>query len=807
MSNLPTDSPMFLLSPAAEQIRQWNEPTPIRLPVEPGPQAQVLPRPATPLIGREKQVAEICESLARPEVRLLTLTGPGGAGKTRLAICAAENESSRFADGVYFMALAAIRDPDLVVPTIAAALGLPDSSDLPLPRTLADFLCNRTILLVMDNFEHLLSAAPVLSTLLAGASRVKVLATSRESLHVYGEYEFPIPGLTVPDLKPGITEDATRQWAQAESVRLFLARAEAVAPHFVYTEDDMRAVAAICRRLDGLPMAIELAAARMNMFAPVALLGRLRHPLQLLTGGPRDVPAHQQTLRGTIAWSYDLLEQSEQQLFRYLSVFAGGCTLDAIEAVFDQEEARDTGIVDAVAALLGKSLLQHEPQGASRGQGEPRIRMLEAVREYALEALVSTGEAMLARQRHAAYYLAFAEEAEPASAGPDQVSWLVRLQAELDNFRAGLQWAFDQGEMEIAARLAGALWRFWWLRGHLTEGRAWLERVSESAPELPAPLQAKVLSASGFLAAQQGDYAEAEVFLAENLAVCRTLGDPTGTGNALNWLGLAVGGLGDYDAASLLFEESLSIWRATGVREHEWGALGNLGLTARSRGHYSAARVFLEESLEMARAAGNKHGIVINLSNLGVVLHMLHEEGPAASAFTESIILSRELGSHWCLAMCLIRLAAVIGGRSPATQAARLFGVADAYLASSGARIWAQDRVEYNSSLTRVRTRLGEAGFSAAWAEGHAFSQDQSIAFSLECCAPALPSTAYPAGLTEREVEVLRLVAQGLTNAQVGSRLTLSLFTVQAHLRSIYSKLDVGSRAAATRFAQEHHLA
>src|SRR5215204_5645368 len=454
-----------------------------------------LPLQHTPLIGREREVEEVCARLRSPGVRILTLTGPGGAGKTRVGLQAAAELLMEFEDGIFFVALAAIADPALVASTIARTLGLTESSTQPPEQLLKGYLHDRQTLLVLDNFEQVLESAPLLDELLSAAPNLKILATSRTPLRLYGEHEFPVPPLSLPD--PGSlppVEHLTRYGA----VRLFVERARAVKPDFSLTEENAPAVVEICARLDGLPLAIELAAARTKLLPPRAMLDRLGDRLKLLTGGARNLPQRQRTLRSAIEWSYELLDAGEMTLFSRLAVFSGGCTLEAMEAICDAESELPMDILEGTSSLMDKSLLRQE-EGA---EGEPRFVMLETIHEYGRERLNKSGEAEEIRRLHAEYFLALAELGESKLRGPEEAKWLECLEIEHDNMRDALSRALDAEEAELALRLAGALWRFWWMRGYYDEGRRWLEAALAKDGRASAA-RAKALEAVGWLADDQ----------------------------------------------------------------------------------------------------------------------------------------------------------------------------------------------------------------------------------------------------------------------------------------------------------------
>jgi predicted ATPase/class 3 adenylate cyclase len=612
-----------------------------------------LPVQPTPFIGREHEVATIGQLLRRQDVRLVTLTGPGGTGKTRLSIQVASELRDVFVEGVSFISLAPINDPLLVIPTIAQALGIRDKEGQPLSTRLAEVLQQKQVLLLLDNFEQVVGAASQVAELLTSCPSLKVLVTSREVLHVRAEHEFAVPPLALPD--PAHLPELAAL-ARFPSVALFLQRVQAIKPEFRLTVTNARAVAEICVRLDGLPLAIELAAARMKLLSPQVLLARLDRRLAMLAGGARDVPTRQQTLRNTIAWSYQLLNAREQRLFCRLSVFVGGCTLQAAEAVCIASDDGATQVLDGVASLVDKSLLQRVEQTEEASE-EPRFLMLETIREYALEALTTSGEAAVARQAHADYFLLLAEEAEPALKGPLLVSWLERLEREHDNLRAALQWALEGGRTEMALRLGTALERFWVVRGHRNEGLAFLERALAGSSGVATSVRAKALLAAARLAFVQSHYDRGEVLAQESLALFRGLGDRRGIALSLDRLGMAAWRRGDFRTAGVLMEEDLALFKEVGDQDRVAWSLFTLGLLNNKQGEYTRACALFEESLTLFRELGNKRGIAASLTQLAGTLFV--SQGNQALIYPlleEGLSLDREVGDKEGMAVSSLLL-------------------------------------------------------------------------------------------------------------------------------------------------------
>jgi predicted ATPase/class 3 adenylate cyclase len=613
-----------------------------------------LPVQLTPFIGREQELTAVQQLLHREDVRLLTLTGSGGAGKTRFGLQVAAELSDRFADGVFFVNLAPVSDPTLVVPTIAQALDIREVTGQPLLEHVKQELQLKHLLLLLDNFEQVVSAGVRIVDLLATCPQLKILVTSREVLHVHAEHEFPVPPLALPD--PGHLPDLAAL-SRYGAVALFLQRAQAVKPDFQITNANARAIAEICVRLDGLPLAIELAAARMKLFPPQALLARLDQGLSVLTGTSRDVPTRQQTLRNTIAWSYNLLDAAEQGLFRRLSVFVGGCTLEAVEAVCaDASDGGETGqVVERVASLIDKSLLQQTEQEGH----EPRLLMLDTISEFGLEVLAASGEMEIMRQAHALYYLRLSEEAEPELAGPRQAMWLERLEREHENLRAVMQWSLEQAEgergdartREIALRLGGTLRQFWYMRSYFSEGRDFLERALSRSDGVAASVRAKALFAATRLNVSLGSLDRAEALCKECLALYRELGDAAGIASSLHLLAAIAWGRGNLALARLQEEESLALFKELGDKSTVAYALIYLGNLVIDQGEYGRARRLLEDGLEMNKELGDTTGIADSLFNLARLCYV--SQGELTQAHTwleESLALYRELGDKESIA-------------------------------------------------------------------------------------------------------------------------------------------------------------
>jgi predicted ATPase/class 3 adenylate cyclase len=688
-----------------------------------------LPAQPTPLVGRERELREVCGLLREEEVRLLTLTGPGGIGKTRLGLQIAAELLDEFEGGVFFVALAPLTDPALVVSAIASPLGVVETGERPLKEVLETYLRGKELLLILDNFEQVLGAAPLVGDLLSACPKLKVLATSRSVLRVYGEQEYPVPPLELP--RPGRLP-AVDRLSQYEAVRLFIERAKAARPDFSVTNENAPAVAEICMRLDGLPLAIELAAARIKLLPPRAMLERLGSRLKLVTGGARNLPERQRTLRGTIEWSHALLEEGERVLFARLAVFSGGRTLGAIEAVCDAKGDLPVDTLDGVSSLLDKSLLRQE-EGP---EGEPRFVMLETIHEYARERLGASGEAEATRRLHAEYFLALAEEAEPGLSGAEQLACLGRLEAEHDNMSAALTWSLER-EPETALRLAGALARFWEKRSYFSEGSRWLEaalRLSDrfEAATTEAARRARLLSEAGTFAFFRTDFEHAIVLHGEALGLYRELGDDSGVAFALLCLGAQHMEMGDPESGAPYLEEALALSRRIRDKRNTAGSLHNLAEVERQRGNYGRAKTLGMESIALSREMEDKWQLAAVVGWVGLLEVWSGGEGDLAEGFLkEALALDRELGSWAYGAYCLEGFAGLAGARGQVARAARLWGAAEVLRTDIGAPPSLDARPLYERSLAAARAQLGEEAWEAAFAQGMAMSAEEATDYVL----------------------------------------------------------------------------
>jgi predicted ATPase/class 3 adenylate cyclase len=724
-----------------------------------------LPIQPTPLVGREREVEEVAERLRGEEVRLLTLTGPGGTGKTRLALQAGAELLEAADDGVFFVSLATITDPELVPSAIAGSLGLKESAEGSLMETLESYLQQKRLLLILDNFEQVLEGATLVGALLGSCPELKVLSTSRMPLGLYGEQEYPVPPLALPD--PRVLPPLERL-TQYEAVRLFVERAKAVKLDFEVTNESAPAVAEICIRLDGLPLAIELAAARTKLLPPQALLMRLGNRLKLLKGGARNLPARQQTLRAAIDWSYELLTEEEKTLFGRLSVFSGGHTLEAAEPVCEPEG--DLDVLEVLGSLLEKSLLRQEEVVG----GESRFGMLETVHEYAGEKLEESGEAEEVKRRHAEYFLTLAEEANAKLRGPDQLEWLRRLETDHDNMRTALAWALRGEQAELTLGLGGALWWFWFVRGHYSEGRRWLERALAMDGRGSGDSRAMVLAGVGALALEQGDLdrveeaceeglellsyeakqrSEAKLYLLiplghvalekedhsratklfeESLALSWETGHALGRADSVMSLATTSYEQGDLERATRLFEEGLDLFRQLGDRLGLAWCLINLGLAVYSGGDSGRAAKLTEEGVGLLRKLGVGADTAVGLCNLGWMALSQNDPGKAADYYEESLRLASDTGMEPVVLTTLEGYACLAGVRGEAQRAARLWGAAQTIQEAKGVPRDTDFLAEADARIAAVRSGMGEEAWEEAWFKGRAMTLDEAVSDALE---------------------------------------------------------------------------
>ena len=775
---------------------------------EPGPRTPErtfcnLPLALSSFVGREKELAEVERLLENN--RLLTLTGSGGCGKTRLALAAASEQVEGFEDGVWFVELAPLADPSLVAQAVASTSGVREQPGRAPTETLSDYLGSKKVLLVLDNCEHLIEAcAELAEALLRSCPELRVLATSREALGITGEVAWPVPSLSLPDLRRLPDLGSLPRY---ESARLFLERAVSVKPTFALTEHNASAVAQVCYRLDGIPLAIELAAARTKALSVEEISARLDDCFGLLSAGARTAMPRHRTLHATMDWSHELLPEEERTLFRRLSVFAGGLALGAAESVCAGEDLESDQVLELLARLVDKSLV-----AVWERDGETRYRQLETVRQYGWKRLSESEEAVEFQDRHAGYYLALAEGAEPELKGEGQLPWLERLGTEHDNLRAAMRWLLTRGEPEEAARLGWALWLFWGIRAHFAEGRRSMKQAlsAKGSAALPASARAKALYVEGMMANYQGDHGSAESLVEESLGLFRELEDKLGSAYALSNAGFAALGQGQPQRAITLTEEAVDLFLEEGEK---WGAaieLGFLAVAWRDQGDLRRAKGLAEQGLALSREVGERQAISTALYTLATLAQAERDHERARDLFDEGLSVSVELGNETDVARYLEGLAAVAAAEGTIVRAARLWGTEEALLEKIevGVHTYVPDRTLHQNQIAAVRPLIDEAAWEAAWAEGRSMSPEKAVEYALEKEAAPEPATPepYPAGLSVREAEVLRLVATGLSNAEVAEKVFLSPRTVGWHLSSIYRKLGLHSRTEATRFAAEHDL-
>ena len=771
-----------------------------------------LPAPRTSFVGREREMVEVKRALAM--TRLLTLTGPGGSGKTRFALEVARDLVSSQKDGVWLVELAGLSQGELVPQAVAEALGLREQPGRPLTDTLVDALRIKEMLLLVDNCEHLLGDTTLLvDSLLDACPRLRVLATSREILGMRGEINLPVPSLSSPD--PGTSPSVSElQWY--ESSRLFVERAICWSPAFVLTMEAAPAVADICRQLDGIPLAIELAAAWVGTLAVGQISGRLGDSLKLLTGGDRTAMPRQQTLRGTMDWSYDLLSEPEKKLYCRLSAFERGWTLEAAEVVGAGEGIEDSDVLEVLSGLVNKSLVLAE----TTPEDGMRYRMLQPIRQYAREKLEGGEDEEVVRRRHAVYFLDVAKRAAPQLKGHGQLLWLERLSREHDDLRAAIRWLLEEGKWEMAVRLGWELYLFWWIRGHFTEGRRWMERALEKGGAAMRPLdRARALYVAGTLATGQADYRQAQELVEESKTLFEEAGDEEGAALALGSAGIATVGQERYEMGIAILEEAAGLHRKLG---YEWETAAASALAAGAWlgvGNHGRAAQWAEEALVLVRKMGDKTVISAALHVLATVAYASNERERARELFAEGLTLAAAMGDAANVAYYLEELAGVAASEGGLGRAARLWGAAEALLEKIEAAAYTHrtDRSLHQARVSSARVRLDEGSWTAAWAQGRTMSRERAIEYALSDEAAAAPETSgssrrarkdvpptddspvadphAESTLTRRERQIVGLISRGLTtNRQISAELAISERTVETHVRNILKKSGLSSR-------------
>jgi predicted ATPase/DNA-binding CsgD family transcriptional regulator len=754
-----------------------------------------LPRQLTSFIGRERELQDLKGLLEHS--RLLTLTGPGGSGKTRLGLQLAAEVTGGFTDGVYFVALAPVGNPDLLLSTIAQGIGLRDVGDRPLLDRLRSHLENAQVLILLDNFEHLIAAAPVVAQILQATLALRIVVTSRAPLHVTGEQEYEVPPLRVPDLQ----STTVAAVGDCESVRLFIERAQAVWPDFVLDEKNAALVAEIARRLDGLPLAVELAAARVKLLPLASLFARLEQSLPVLVGGARDLPQRQQTLRGTIAWSYGLLGAGAGRLLAACSVFRGGISLE--DAEFVCAAAIDLGIevLDGLEELVDQSLLRRVD---AAGAGGPRFGMLFMVREYAAERLAEMPERARVEASHAATFLALAEAAGRGLQGPAELEWLDRLEAEHQNIRAAIDW-YQQHEPREALRLAAAMSRFWGVRGHFTEGRRRLRALLDACGDETAT-RVKALNGAASLAIDQGDHADARDLVGESIRLSQELGYRRGEAIALVFLGRSLIAGGRPAEADPHLERALELLE--GLDDPAAVATGLLyaGLAEHFTGRFEESCARYERSVDLCRAAGYRSVAARSLQQLGKSRLELGDIRGARSALEEALPTCLELGDRWVVPVVMTGFAGVAARTGRPRRALRLAGVARGLCEAGQFSMPVPVDTELERWLAPAKKQLGSAA-AQVMAEGQGMSLAEAVSYALADEPEEVWRSGPRRTLTRRELEVAALVAQGRTNRGIAGQLHLSVRTVDTHVDHVLTKLGFSNRAQLVAWAYESGMA
>jgi non-specific serine/threonine protein kinase len=739
-----------------------------------------LPLQRTSFVGREREVEEVKQLLATTQ--LLTLTGAGGCGKTRLAVQAAREVSGEYPDGTWFVELAASVDPTHVVHAVAVALGLREVPGHALTESLIEFLSDKTLLVVLDNCEHVVDAAAHLAdALLRASAQLRILATSREPLGCVGETTWRVPSLS-----------------QAEAIRLFAERARAARPDLNLVDAESAPLAEICRRLDGIPLALELAAARVRAFSVEQIAARLDDRFRLLSGGPRTAMPRQQTLQAAVDWSYALLSEPERAVLRRLSVFAGGWTLEAAEAVVAGDSVQTYAVLELLAQLVDKSLVLAEEQ-----HGSVRYRLLETIRQFAFGRLEEAAETTRARERHVAYFLELAELAEPMMRSREALAWVDRLDAEHDNLLAALAGSLEQ-DGDAALRLSGALGWFWWSRSNHTEGRRWLAGALNATSER-TPARAKALHSAAWLAHHQRDLQEARNLFDESLSIAREQGDRWTIAWALHGLGRVAYFENDPVGTRALARESLLVAEELGDAWLIAFALHLLGIAAYIEADYATSRQYYERSLAIRRELGYQEGISILLSLIGIVAVREQQFARAHALFSEALSAMRGLMGEWGMSVNVATFAGLAGAQGQLIEAVRLAGASAALRESWQTPLIPLIESVMNEGLERARKVLDPATYAAVWAEGQAMSLEQSLAAAL-ALKVASTEQVNPGGLSATEAQVLRLLASGRTTKEIAAELVIATSTADRHITHIYDKLGVRNRAEAVVLAMKYGI-
>jgi predicted ATPase/DNA-binding SARP family transcriptional activator/DNA-binding CsgD family transcriptional regulator len=759
-----------------------------------------VPVARSSFVGRERELVEVKRELSM--TRLLTLTGAGGSGKTRLALEVIRDMVGAYLDGIWVVELAPLSEPELVPQAVASALGVREKPSRPLIDDLTNYLWKKDLLLVLDNCEHVIGAAAYITeALLSACPRLKVLATSREALRVGGEVVWQVPPLSVPHPEESTSTDELQR---SEAVRLFAQRARSRRPSFGLTERNGRVVAEICRRLDGIPLALELAAARVRMLSVEQISERLDDSLVLLRGGSRTTERRHQTLQGTLEWSHGLLSEAEQRLFERLSVFAGGWALEAAETVGAGGGISKEDVLDLLEYLTDKSLVVVIE---ADDKSSPRYRLLEPIRQYAQAKLEESGEAEATRRRHALWYLALAEEAEKVLTGPHDLVWLRQLETEHDNLRAALRWFLRRGETELGLRLAAALGKdFWRTRERLRQGLEWLEAALASGGD-PSPTRAKALAYAGWIAWEQLDFERSKVLSEEALALSRELGYKEGTAAALYSLGMvAIYDQMRAEDAWALLEKCLALRRELKDDVGAARTLQKLGLISVVRRDFERAQALYEEAIELVQKTGDKVGRAVTLWLGGLASLGLGNHEGVKSLCREGLDVARQIEHTHAVALILYVLGASAGEVGSPIRSARLWGAAESMLDALGLGLGPAERYFYEPYFAVAQTRLGEEALEMAWAEGQSMTLEEAIEYALsfeeettlstDFTPKVHPLAAEASGkLTRREKEIAELIARGLTNRQIAAGLVISEHTVATHVARILKKLRLRSRA------------